>query len=109
MINLLAVIIGLFILVAIAQNKDFRKPKNGETYAFLLILVLILVLVGLGALLPLFGAMARSQSMLMFFLLGLGAVTVSTSGQAKTFSRVAFVAVLAFIIMSVLVPGLGHY
>ena len=99
MINLLAVFTGLFILAAIVRNKDFNKPKNEERYAFLAIIVIILVLVGLGVMLPLFGALARSHSMLMFFLLGLGAITVSTSGHARIFSRVAFVAVLAFIIM----------
>lgn len=98
--ELLLVIIGLFIFAAVLRNKELtKKEENQEELAFLTVTILMLILGGLGFLFPASTYNNPSSASLFLFLAGTAAMTISSTGIPKIISRVAWVAILAFIIL----------
>lgn len=98
--DLALVIIGLFLIAAYLKNKDLsEKEENKEMFAFLFMGGFWLLLGGLGFIMKSSMANVPSASFLMMFVVVAAAATICTTGTPKIISRVAWVSVLAFIIL----------
>lgn len=95
--ELMLVLIGLFMVLAYVSNKDLsEKKENKEVFTFLFMGALYFILCGLGFLFP---AAPLHTNYLMPFFVGCAAVTANSKGPTKVISRVAWVSILAYIIM----------
>ncbi len=94
------VLIGLFLLVAMLQNKDLSESKeNKEVFTFLSFLVILLVLCGIGFIMPSSMSIRPNTSFLILFLPMCAITTAYSNGNIKVFSRIAWVAILYFIML----------
>jgi hypothetical protein len=99
MIDMLAVLIGLFLLVAIVRNKDISKKKaNADMLTLFAILILFLVLGGLGFLLSGRARMAPNFAYPIGFAMMFSAVAAGTKGQINLLSKIAAISTLAYIV-----------
>ena len=99
MIDMLAVFIGLFLLVAIVRNKDISEKKaNKDVLTLFAILILFLVLGGLGFLLSSRMAIAPGYALLLAFAIMFAAVAAGTRGQINLVSKIAAISTLAYMV-----------
>jgi len=101
MIDWLPVFIGIFFLACITNNKEWKKEGNSDIYLFLTggPFILVPILMGLGFIFPLRMSMFPNHSLLWPFQIFCAALTAFSKGTVKVISRIAWVAVLAYIIM----------
>ncbi len=98
--NLMLVVIGLFILAAIAKNRDlWDNDDNEATYTFISIVVIFLVFGGLGFLLPSSMDTVASFSFLIPAQVFTAVIGSVTGGRAAAIATAASMAILAYIIM----------
>jgi len=99
MIDMLAIFIGLFLLVAIVRNKDISEKKaNADMLTLFAILILFLVLGGLGFLLSGRVGMAPNFAFLIAFAIMFAAIAAGTRGQINLVSKIAAISTLAYMV-----------
>lgn len=99
--ELLLVAIGIFIILAMAGNKQVRgDKKNGEFFSFMVgSLALFPLLSGLGFLYPPSTSLVPNHSLLIPMWMFAGVISIKSTGPIKVMSRVAWVAFMTYVIM----------
>jgi len=98
--DLMLIIIGLLILVAVLRNKDISENKKDDSLlTFWAIFIIILFLEGMGFIMKSPSHMTPNYSMLIFFQVGLIAVSITPNNSIKVISRVAAISIFVFLIM----------
>jgi hypothetical protein len=92
--------LGFFLLAAILRNKDLSENKDHkDRFTFLAAIAMFLIFSSIGFLYPNSMYLVPNYGFLLMFFLFFAAITVSSLGPVKVFSRIAWLSVLVFIIM----------
>ena len=99
----LAIVIGLFILVAILKNKELSGDNatqvNKDIFDYLGVFVIILILAGLGFLWKTPMATHPSMSLLLPAYIIMIPFAAFAKGPSKVIAKVATISILVFVIM----------
>jgi hypothetical protein len=101
--DLIALIIGLFILAAIVRNKelsgDDATEQNKEIYTYFAVFVVILVLAGLGFLWKIRLETIPNMSLILPVYILMIPFTAFVKGPTKIIIKVATLSLLVYVIM----------